>query len=218
MNRISLAVSSLLTVGVLSLMSACSTASNTTGSGVDARPASIDASPSTGAVCGDGVCAPSEEATCASDCGASVCNNDGICGTGETTANCPHDCPAAATCNNDGTCETGETAASCPADCGSTTGTCNNDGSCETGETSASCPADCGGSTATCNNDGQCGLTETPQSCPADCGTSTGTGDCTDQNLLTGCLTCIEGAGACPTGQTMDSCTTFLTTCLGGGL
>ncbi len=48
-----------------------------------------------------------------------VCGN-GTCDTGETTANCPKDCPAA-TCG-DGNCDAGETAASCPADCGGASG------------------------------------------------------------------------------------------------
>lgn len=43
---------------------------------------------------------------------SAICNNNGICGPGETFANCPNDCH----CPN-GICDYGETPATCPADC-----------------------------------------------------------------------------------------------------
>lgn len=56
--------------------------------------------------------APSAENTATITVTAPICNNNGVCGPGETFANCPNDCH----CPN-GICDYGETPATCPADC-----------------------------------------------------------------------------------------------------
>lgn len=77
----------------------------------------------------DGSMPTSKNPNCTGTCGlcngggttpTAVCGN-GTCETGETTANCPKDCPAAGAVCGNAKCETGETATSCPADCGGTT-------------------------------------------------------------------------------------------------
>lgn len=56
-------------------------------------------------------------AACGDDDAGDACNDDGICGSGETPQSCPGDCPI---CVEDGNCDTaaGETATNCVADCG----------------------------------------------------------------------------------------------------
>ena len=76
-----------------------------------------------------------------------VCG-DGICGEGETAADCPEDCGGRAkksltlpACGDD-VCEDREDYTTCPEDCPSPA-VCGN-GICEEGETAADCPEDCG--------------------------------------------------------------------------
>jgi endoglucanase len=91
--------------------------------------------------------------------GASVCDDDDVCEAGETSANCPNDCPA---CDDDDVCESGETNANCPNDCPPP---CDNDDVCEDGETTATCPNDC----PVCDDDDTCEAGETTANCPNDC-------------------------------------------------
>ncbi len=132
-----------------------------------------------------------------------TCGN-GKCDAGETTANCPADCPAAGggganscagKCGQINTgggytgcqCQNGcEQAGNCCSDyqalCGSggTTPTCG-DGKCDTGETAASCPADCGG-----------GTTTTPDQCvQAKCATQYAS--CAKDPACLTALPCVEG-------------------------
>ena len=49
-----------------------------------------------------------------------VCNDNGICDSGEDTQHCPDDCPAPAppaVCNDNGICDSGEDTQHCPDDC-----------------------------------------------------------------------------------------------------
>jgi hypothetical protein len=173
------------------------------GSGNDPTvDAAVKRDGATGNVCGDGVCAVSEISTCAQDCGAAQCNNNGTCDTGESNATCPGDCPAAS-CNNDNVCGAGETMANCPHDCGGAAG-CNNNGTCDTGETNMSCPNDCPAS-GTCDQ-AACLTCLTGGTCPAGM----------DANS---CLTCLLGGlggggggvtcnfnGTCDPGETKAAC------------
>ncbi len=100
--------------------------------------------------CGDGECAPDEDAySCPDDC--ADCG-DGTCALPEDATNCFKDCG----CGN-GICTDQETKVSCPKDCG-----CGN-GKCEADETATSCPKDC-----YCG-DGTCSTWEDKTSCPGDC-------------------------------------------------
>ncbi len=139
---------------------------------------------------GGGACIESE--TPVAECG------NGRCEDGETTGNCPADCPAVVTpeCGN-GQCEAGETAESCPGDCPAVvTPECGN-GQCEAGETAESCPGDCPAVvTPECGN-GQCEQGETVVTCPADCrvgGPVCGNGACEDGEA---CDTCLGDCGSC---------------------
>ncbi|MGE0395671.1 MAG: hypothetical protein AB7T06_03010 [Kofleriaceae bacterium] len=70
------------------------------GSGQD-DPGGVDANVNGGGVCGDGVCAANEVASCSADCGSgggggggggsAICGNS-TCETGETPTSCPNDC------------------------------------------------------------------------------------------------------------------------------
>ena len=95
-----------------------------------------------GAICGDGVCQPTESsASCVYDClGVAGKCGDGVCSGSETSTTCPADCKTAAICGN-GTCEPGEDSANCPADC-PVIAVCGN-GVCDTGETASGCALDC---------------------------------------------------------------------------
>ena len=111
--------------------------------------------------------------------GAQLCLcGDGLCGSMETSSNCPVDCQPPVKCG-DGKCQAPETALSCAADCG-----CGN-GKCEGSETVANCPKDC---KPVCGN-GKCEGTETQANCSADCGVAPSCGD-----------------GTCGSGETVASC------------
>ena len=122
-----------------------------------------------GPVCGNGQCESGETtANCPQDCPgpAPVCG-DGVCNSGETTANCSQDCPAPGPVCGNGVCDTGETTASCLQDCPAPAPVCG-DGVCNSGETTANCPQDCPAPGPVCGN-GVCESGETTASCPGDC-------------------------------------------------
>ncbi len=125
-------------------------------------------------VCGNGTCEPGETSdNCPQDCPRC---GDGICSPQENDANCASDC--ASGCGNE-TCDASEDCETCPTDCGSCPPTCGN-GTCEPtlGETCAACPADCTCGTETCMQIIQC-----TQNCGA------------DQSCVDGCVEggCYEG-------------------------
>ncbi len=95
-----------------------------------------------GAICGDGLCQPSESsASCGYDClGVAAKCGDGVCTGNETGVNCPADCKTAAVCGN-GTCEPGEDSQNCPGDCPAIA-VCG-DGTCDASESATNCALDC---------------------------------------------------------------------------
>lgn len=130
-----------------------------------------------------------------------VCDNDLICDPGETPANCPGDCPAAAACTGKSFCE----AALTPADAGCLCGThvvsaaeaaaggwcCSavdwvaaNQPTCQAVDPLCAVPPVCG--------NGICDVGETILSCPADCG-------CNNNGIQDNGETGVDcGGGGCP--------------------
>lgn len=111
-----------------------------------------------GSSSGDGYCcATAWDSICVGECTAcggpkcptlkAICGDDD-CGSGETTTNCPNDCPPASSCG-DGICASanGESCVTCPVDCGAcppaTAPKCG-DNTCNGKEHCGSCPLDCG--------------------------------------------------------------------------
>lgn len=168
--------------------------------------------------------------SCLSGGGSPDCGN-GTCGAGETTQNCPADCPPTPNKCGNGKCDQGENQFNCAGDCPSACGngvcdqfeefwcqqdcpatqpTCPN-GKCEQGETTASCPADCPPQPGNCGN-GTCESTETAASCPADCSGSGGDG-------LLECLAakCKTQLAACEAKTSCDDALPCMAACVDGG-
>lgn len=133
------------------------------------------------------------------DKGGPVCGN-GRCETGETSSNCPVDCPTG--CGN-GVCDANETPTTCPQDCQQNK--CGN-GTCDPGETSTSCPQDC---QQTCTDgDTQCQGTSSLKYCSSGAWTTD-----TCQNLCvaggygftTGCQSGTGGKDVCVCGGNYGS-------------
>ena len=136
--------------------------------------------------CGDGVCAPSETASCAADCdGHTPTCGDGIC-EGDEPESCAADCRA--TVCGDGRCEVGEQSA-CPDDCVS--GFCG-DGLCDPVE-QGDCDIDCPAAPAICG-DSRCATGE-PSTCPQDCPGVPATWTCDPAGYASGGA-CECGCGA----------------------
>jgi hypothetical protein len=89
-----------------------------------------------------------------------ACNHDGVCGTGETCANCAADCSnqgGGTGCCGNGTCEAGESPCRCAADCGSPTAI---EGSCVNGiDEDCDNQTDC--ADVDCCTNGACAATDT---------------------------------------------------------
>jgi hypothetical protein len=90
----------------------------------------------------DGICAQEAGAVCLVCGGVEPSCGDGVCGAGESCANCPADCGVCPPECGDAECNGSETCDSCPDDCGEC---CGND-ICDADfdENCASCEADCG--------------------------------------------------------------------------
>ncbi len=141
---------------------------------------------------------------------------DSLCEVGESTADCPKDCPAVC---GDQSCDPPETATSCKVDCDNCgDGSCDSnedkqtcpvdcdpcgDGLCDAGETLSNCPADCGNC-----GDGTCDFGETKAGCPADCDTC-GNGVCNPSESPATCpgdCAAVCGDGLCTQGEGLDTC------------
>ena len=103
-------------------------------------------------------------ATCAGQADGAICG-DGLCQPSESSVSCAYDCVGIAGKCGDGICAGSETSSSCPADC--TGGPVCGNGKCESGEDSNNCVADCP-YVAVCG-DGICAATENASSCALDC-------------------------------------------------
>ncbi len=171
--------------------------------------------------------------------GCPVCDNDGICESGEDCSGCPNDCVSGSTsgavCGN-GLCETAnsEDCVTCPADCNGQQGgrpanrfCCGNGGSNPVGCSDSRCIS--GGFSCTttpsipgsfCCGDGFCDAGESCSNCGLDC--ATGAEICNDTtdndcNGFTDCAdpTCV-GSPACPTcGGAGTACTAGSQCCSG---
>ena len=144
-----------------------------------------------GEVCVGGLCEPQ------------VCDDDGVCESGEDCNNCSGDCiggSGGGSCG-DGVCDgNSEDCFSCPADCRCAGGggcqACCGDGVCAgPGEKAGNCPVDCGGSpppVSFCCGDGVCEGSENEVNCEIDCGCASDT-ECDDGDACT-TDTCVGGA------------------------
>ncbi len=129
-------------------------------------------------LCGDGTCQATEDsATCATDCGAGICN--GVC-DGTDCIDCPSDCrPSQCYWCGNGTCDPIESAETCPTDCVSAAESVGGgddddlaklcgDEICQGYESAETCPQDCEGGRLC--GDGVCQGHESAETCPQDCG------------------------------------------------
>lgn len=105
-------------------------------------------------------CAGDDGAGSGVDAGTSpVTCGDGVCTSGENTANCELDCPASGPYCGDGMCSYGESSANCSPDCAAPAPSCG-DGTCNGTEDETSCPGDCQPAPQAC--------TTSPDSCTGD--------------------------------------------------
>ena len=172
----------------------------------DARPDSapdvvategvLDDAPVVG--CGDRSCGSDETAaSCPEDCPSSC--GDNACTHGENPASCAEDCPP--TCG-DRICSSEENPSSCSTDCPTNCG----DGLCTTGESPLTCLQDC---KASCGDTICTAAEETPSSCPQDCPPKCPDGLCSPlENALTCAADCPASCGdqTCSGSETALNC------------
>lgn len=141
-----------------------------------------------------------------------VCDNDGVCESGEDCNNCGSDCisgTSGSVCG-DGVCEigAGEDCNSCPADCnGVTTGKpsnrycCGDDFDCSDlicASNGNICDSVSGGGVAYCCGDGTCGGDENSVNCEVDCGPPPCGDDVCDPGAGEDKCSCSADCGAPP--------------------